>query len=159
MPRVPTPIALGDLLFIWNEKGKITCFRARDGSTVWQESVGGRFYGSPVCVAGRLYAISRKGELVVVSASEKYELLARNPLGEQSDATPAVSGGVMYLRTKSHLISIGRGLALQRKISPQRTRRTQRTAGGRGTAELRRASATARAKGVRRTRRSPRPLR
>ncbi len=109
LPYVPTPIAVGDLLFIWNEKGKITCFRARDGSTVWQESVGGRFYGSPVCVAGRLYAISRKGELVVVSASEKYELLARNPLGEPSDATPAVSGGVMYLRTKSHLISLGRG--------------------------------------------------
>lgn len=107
LPYVPTPIAVGDLMFVWNEKGRVTCVRAEDGKVIWQESVGGRYYGSPVCVGGRLYAISMKGEVVVISASEKYKLLARNPLGEASYATPAVSGGVMYLRTKSQLISLG----------------------------------------------------
>lgn len=107
LPYVPTPVAVGGLLFLWSERGKVTCLRAESGRVVWREDVGGRFYGSPVCVGGRLYAISTKGEVVVISASEKYELLGRSPLGEPSFATPAVSGGVMYLRTRSHLISLG----------------------------------------------------
>jgi outer membrane protein assembly factor BamB len=106
-PYVPTPVAKGDLVFLWGDSGTVTCIRAATGEEVWREKVGGQFYGSPVCVNGRLYCISTKGEVVVLAAADKYELLARNPLGEPSQATPAVSGGRMYLRTYSHLISIG----------------------------------------------------
>jgi outer membrane protein assembly factor BamB len=74
---------------------------------MWRERVGGSFYGSPVCVNDRLYCIARNGDVVVVAASDEFELLARVPLGEPSHATPAVSGGVMYLRTESHLFSLG----------------------------------------------------
>ena len=66
-----------------------------------------KFYGSPVCVNGRLYCISRSGEVFVVAAADKFELLARVPLGEPSYATPAVADGVMYLRTHSRLFSLG----------------------------------------------------
>ena len=64
--------------------------------------------GSPVHVGGRIYCISREGAVFVLAAAGTYELLARNPLGELSFATPAVAGGRMYLRTFHHLISIGR---------------------------------------------------
>jgi outer membrane protein assembly factor BamB len=43
----------------------------------------------------------------VLSATDQYELVARNPLGEDSRSTPSVAGGRMYLRTYSHLISLG----------------------------------------------------
>jgi len=65
------------------------------------------FYGSPVWADGRLYCISRKGVVHVIAAGEKPEVLAANPLGEASHATPAIAGGVLYLRTFSHLIAIG----------------------------------------------------
>jgi hypothetical protein len=55
----------------------------------------------------RIYNISAKGEMVVLAAADKYELLARNNLGEKCYATPAVAGGRMYLRTWSHLMSLG----------------------------------------------------
>ena len=106
-PYAPTAVAKGDLVFLWGESSTVICIRAATGQEVWREKVGGQFYGSPVCVNGRLYCISTKGEVVVLAAADKYELLARNPLGEPSQATPAVSGGRMYLRTYSHLISVG----------------------------------------------------
>jgi hypothetical protein len=54
-----------------------------------------------------LYCISKIGEVVVVSASDKFEVLARVPLGEPSFAAPAVADGVMYLRSRSRLFSLG----------------------------------------------------
>ena len=105
---VPSPIAVGKLLFLWKEDGLVTCLRAATNEQLWSERVQGPFYGSPVSVNGRLYSMTRKGELVVLSAGEKFEQLARIPLGEGSHATPSVSGGRMYLRTFTHLISVGR---------------------------------------------------
>jgi outer membrane protein assembly factor BamB len=65
------------------------------------------FYASPVCVNDRLYCISKKGVVFVLAASEAFEMLARNSLGEMTYATPAIADGRMYLRTYAHLISIG----------------------------------------------------
>jgi outer membrane protein assembly factor BamB len=105
---VPTPIAVGDLLFLWKENGLVTCLRAADKTELWSERVEGPFYGSPVCVNGRLYNMTRRGDLVVIAAGDKFENIARIPLGEGSHATPAVAGGRMYLRTFTHLISVGK---------------------------------------------------
>jgi outer membrane protein assembly factor BamB len=106
-PQVPTPVAKDDLVFLWNDGGSVACLRAATGEEVWRQRVGSDFLGSPVRVGGRIYCISRPGDVFVIAAGDKFELLGRNPLGEQSHATPAVAGGVLYLRTFSHLISIG----------------------------------------------------
>lgn len=107
VPLVPTPVVKGGRLFLWGDDGIVGCVEAASGKVVWRERVGARFYGSPVWVDGRLYCISKKGEVVVLAASDKFALLARVPLGEPSFATPAVAGGVMYLRTRSRLFSLG----------------------------------------------------
>ena len=106
-PYVPTMLARGDLMFLWYDKGIVTCIDAPTGAIHWRERVGGNFFGSPVLVDDKVYCISADGEVVVLKADKQFELLARNPLGEPSRATPAISGGRMYLRTYSHLISIG----------------------------------------------------
>jgi outer membrane protein assembly factor BamB len=107
MPYVPTPIARGDRLFLWSDGGVVSCVRASSGEVIWQARAGGSYSGSPVCVEDRLYCISDEGDVVVVAAADEFRLLAKNPLGEPSRSTPAVAGGRMYLRTYSHLISIG----------------------------------------------------
>ncbi|MHC4085207.1 MAG: outer membrane protein assembly factor BamB family protein [Planctomycetota bacterium] len=107
VPLVPTPLTKGDLLFLWADNGHITCVHAATGKLIWSERVESSFYGSPVCVNDRLYCISKQGDVFVLNASDEFQLLARVPLGEPSYATPAVSNGVMYLRTYSHLISVG----------------------------------------------------
>jgi outer membrane protein assembly factor BamB len=106
-PYVPTPVALGDLIFLWSDNGIVTCLRAATGESVWQKRVGGNYHGSPVCVGGRLYCLREDGEVTVVAASDHYELLGRNQLGEETRSTPAVAGGRMYLRSCSHLVSVG----------------------------------------------------
>jgi len=106
-PYVPTSLAKDDLLFTFHDRGDVSCLRVETGQVLWSEKPGGRFYGSPVWVNGLLYCINRQGNLLVLKASSTYELLAINPLGEKSQATPAVAGEKMYLRTYSHLISIG----------------------------------------------------
>jgi outer membrane protein assembly factor BamB len=107
VPYVPTPLAYRGRLFTWSDGGVITCHDAATGRPVWLGRVKGGFFGSPICAGGRLYCISKRGEVVVVSATaDAFELLGRSELGEGSDATPAVANGRMYLRTLSHLMCL-----------------------------------------------------
>ena len=106
-PYVPTSVCLGDLLFLWGDDGLVSCVRAATGEVKWQQRVGKHFYSSPVCVDGRLFCVSTTGEVVVLRAADRFELLATNPLGEPTHSTPAVAGGRMFIHTTKHLISIG----------------------------------------------------
>jgi outer membrane protein assembly factor BamB len=106
-PYVPTSLAKDGLLFTFHDRGQVSCLRSATGAQIWREKPAGRFFGSPVWVGGKLYCITMDGEVVVIRAGDEYELLAVNPLGEKSHATPAVAGGRMYLRTYSHLFCIG----------------------------------------------------
>ncbi len=106
-PLCTTPLVKGNLLFLWSDAGTVTCADARTGKVFWRERVPGSYYASPVCAGDYLYGVSRDGEVVVLAAAARYELVARNPLGEGSHSTPAIAGGVLYLRTFSHLIAVG----------------------------------------------------
>jgi len=107
MPYVPTSLAKDVLLFTFHDRGDVSCLRSDTGELLWREKPAGRYYGSPVWVDGKLYCITTAGEVVVIKAAPTFELLAVNPLGENSHATPAVADGRMYLRTYSHVISVG----------------------------------------------------
>jgi outer membrane protein assembly factor BamB len=85
----------------------VSCVVASTGEVKWQERVGGNFFSSPVWVDGRLFCVSRAGEVAVISASDKFEVLARNQLNELTHSTPAIAGGRMYIHTSEHLISVG----------------------------------------------------
>lgn len=106
-PYVPTALAVGELIFFWSDGGMVSCMHAASGILNWQERAGGNFFGSPVCVDGRIFCVSTAGEVVVIEASDKFKVLARNALDEPTHATPAIAGGRMYLRTLGHLISVG----------------------------------------------------
>lgn len=103
----PTAIHVGDLLFLWNDQGVVSCVRSQSGETVWQKRVGGNYAGSPVCVGKALYALSQDGEAVVLSASETYAELGRMKLPSGSSATPAVGAGLLWLRVENKLLAVG----------------------------------------------------
>ena len=107
VPLVPSFVVKDGLLYLWSDSGIVTCVDAETGTEHWRERVGGEFYSSPIWIDGRLYCISKHGQVVVLSAKQKFEVLARMELGEKTFATPAVDNGVMYLRTQSRLYSIG----------------------------------------------------
>lgn len=107
VPHIPTMVVYNERLYAWNDQGIVTCYVARSGERVWQKRVGGRFFGSPVCVGRRLYAIASGGEVVVLATGDEFNELGRTLLGEPCQSTPAVSAGRMFIRTDSHLLSIG----------------------------------------------------
>jgi len=107
MPYVPTCIAKDGLLFMFDDLGYVTCLRSATGERLWRERPAKRFFGSPVWADGKLYCITIMGDVVVAKAAENYELLAVNALGEKCHSTPAIAGGRMYVRTFSHLYSVG----------------------------------------------------
>ena len=108
-PLCVTPLVVDDLLFIWSDQGVVTCVNVATGKVHWRKRIGNTYYASPICAGAYIYNVSVDGECVVLAASRDYRLVARNPLGEPSHATAAVSGGVMYLRTFTQLLSIGGG--------------------------------------------------
>lgn len=108
-PYVPTGIALGDRVWLWSDAGIVTCLDAPTGDIRYQERVGGNFFGSPIWVDGRLFCVSTSGEIVVVEASDKFNVLHRYALNELCHTTPAVAGGRMFIRTEKHLWSLGGG--------------------------------------------------
>jgi outer membrane protein assembly factor BamB len=105
---VPTSVARGNLLFVWGDSGIVSCLDVSSGSLLWQKRVGGNFSGSPVRSGDKVYCISAEGDVVVLAAKAEYELLGRMPLGEICRSTPAIAGGRLYLRTQSHLYSLGK---------------------------------------------------
>jgi outer membrane protein assembly factor BamB len=107
VPYVPTPVAAKGLLFLWSDGGIVQCVRPATGEVVWSERVGGEYFASPVCVDGRVYNVSKAGEVVVLAASDTFEVLARNAAGEGSYATPAVVGSRLLVRTFTRLLAVG----------------------------------------------------
>jgi outer membrane protein assembly factor BamB len=107
LPMVSTPLVKDGRLFLLSDDGIVSCLRAASGDLIWRERVPGTYYSSPVWVDHRLYCIAKNGDVVVLAAGDKFEVLARVPLGEPSYATAAVADGTMYLRTRAHLFSLG----------------------------------------------------
>lgn len=107
-PYVPSLVSKGDLVFSVNSKGIVSCFEAATGKTLWRERIGGNFYGSPIILNDRLYAIDTAGKVIVVAAAKEFANLGSFELGEASHSTPAAADGKLYLRTETHLTAIGK---------------------------------------------------
>jgi outer membrane protein assembly factor BamB len=109
-PYMPTPIVYGDHLYVCSNSGILTCYDAKTGKQRYKERLGdeGSYTASPVAADGRIYFASEEGEVRVVAAGPKFEQLALNPLGEPCMATPAISDGMIFIRTQHHLFGIGR---------------------------------------------------
>lgn len=106
---MPTPILYGEYLFTCENHGVLTAWNAKTGERVWQQRIadkGGSFSASPVIANGHLYLASEDGEVHVVKAGAKYELLASNPIGEVMMATPAISDGMIFIRGQHHLFAV-----------------------------------------------------
>lgn len=104
---VPTPLAVGSLLFLLHNQGYMSCLNVHTGERHWKARVPGQYYASPVYGDGKVYALNREGQLVVLAAEKDFRILAENTLPEGGHATPAIAGGCLYVRTYRHLVRVG----------------------------------------------------
>ena len=106
IPKNASPVVVGDLLFMVNDDGAISCLEVATGNQLWKEMVGGPYTASPIYADGRLYFFDQKGVVTVIKPGRTYEVLASNTLETGGMASPAVSGKALFLRTKTHLYRI-----------------------------------------------------
>ncbi len=105
-PLNPSPLLVGDELYLVNDKGIATCLDAVSGEQHWQERIGGNFSASPTFANGRIYLLDEAGTMTVIVAGKQYEKLATNQLEGRTLATPAIVDNTIYLRTSTHLYCI-----------------------------------------------------
>jgi outer membrane protein assembly factor BamB len=112
MPYVPCLLSRGNHIY-WvsdnRSSGYAGCTDAHTGAMLWYERLGAPFTASPILIEDKVYAVNEAGDVFVFAAEAKYRLLAKNSVGEQVFATPAVADGRLYIRGKSHLFCIGKG--------------------------------------------------
>lgn len=106
---IPTPIVYRGLLYTLNNNGILTAYDAQTGERVYRARVGsgGSFSASPVAADGRLYFATEDGEVFVAKAGREYVELAKQEMKEVIMATPAISNGLIVLRTMKHVYGIG----------------------------------------------------
>jgi outer membrane protein assembly factor BamB len=107
-PLTPSPLIVGDELYMVSDNGIATCTDLRSGKVHWSERLEGNYSASPVWVEGRVYFQNEEGVGYVVRASPSYELLAENDLQDRSLASYAVGDGALFIRTDKHLWKIAR---------------------------------------------------
>ena len=107
-PHTPSPIHVGSALYVIDDGGVATCLDAASGQVHWRRRIGGNHSASPIHAEGRIYFQSEEGRTTVIAASTEYQLLAVNELDGATLASPAVSDGAIYLRSRSHLYRIAR---------------------------------------------------
>ena len=108
-PYTPTPIVYENHLYVCNDNGVLTVYNALTGAQIYQQRIGttnSTFSASPIASAGRLYFSSEDGEVFVVRAGPKYELLSVNRMGEPLMATPAASDGIIVIRGQRHVFAV-----------------------------------------------------
>lgn len=109
--RIGSGVIVGEHLYMANAgPGTVQCFDLKTGKEVWgKETIGTAHWGSPVLADGNLYATDQTGDTYVFAAKPKFELIARNRLGEHTDASLAISDGDIFVRTHQHLWCIAAG--------------------------------------------------
>ncbi len=110
-PYMPTPLILDGRVYVLNNNGIFDCYDLATGNEVYRQRIehaGGGFSGSPVAANGRIYLSNEDGEMIVVRAGPRFEIVSRNEIGERLMATPAITGNMLVIRGEKNLIAIGR---------------------------------------------------
>ena len=105
-PFTPSPIAVGDELYVISDLGVLSCVDARTGKLHWQERVGGNHSASPIFADGRIYFLSEEGVATVIAPGKTFQKLAVNELDGATLASMAVANGSIFIRSLTHLYRI-----------------------------------------------------
>lgn len=106
IPRTPSPLLVGNELYIVTDNGIATCIDAKTGEELWRARVGGNHSASPVFADGKIYFLSEEGESAVIAPGRKLNHLATNQLDGPTLASIAVSHSSLFIRSATHLYRI-----------------------------------------------------
>ena len=103
---VPSPVSIGPYFLVVADNGVASCFVAKTGERLWMERLPGRHSASLISANGLAYFLSDRGVMTVVKPGRIFVVVAQNKLGEETNASPAVYDGQLFLRGDKHLFCI-----------------------------------------------------
>jgi outer membrane protein assembly factor BamB len=106
---VPSPIAVGDYLYLLSDVGIMTCFDAVTGERKYEGGrvpVPSQFFASPVAFDNKILLTSEDGDSFIIEAGPVHKVLQTNSVGEPVYASPAIANGTIYIRGDKHLFAI-----------------------------------------------------
>jgi outer membrane protein assembly factor BamB len=105
-PLSPSPVAVGEELYVVSDHGVATCLDAKTGKVHWQERLDGNYSASPIHSGGMIYFQNESGVTTVVKAETAFSKLARNEVKGRTLASLAAVEGALFLRTDQNLLRI-----------------------------------------------------
>jgi outer membrane protein assembly factor BamB len=108
---MPTPLIYQGRLYVLANNGTLDAYNLKTGDELYRQrlpTIGSGYSASPVAADGKIYLSNEDGEILVVGAGDKFSHIGTNSMGELLMATPALSEGVMYVRSSQSLFAIGR---------------------------------------------------
>jgi len=106
VPLIPSFVYDDGLLFCVKESGVASCLDATTGQTIWKKRLGGTYGASPVLAQGQLYCLAEDGSTTVIAAAREFRQLAKNVFEGPCNASPAISGGRIFIRSQSSLFCV-----------------------------------------------------
>ena len=110
-PYMPTPLVYNGILYVLANNGVLDAYDVATGADIYRQrlpTIGSGFSASPIAADGKLYLSNEDGDILVIAAGREFKLLATNSIGELLMATPALSDGVMYVKTVAGVVAIGK---------------------------------------------------
>jgi outer membrane protein assembly factor BamB len=106
IPRTPSPLLVGNEIYIVSDNGIATCIDAKTGEELWRARLDGNYSASPIYADGRIYFLSEEGESIVIAPGRQLKHLATNHLDGPTLASMAVSHNSLFIRSATHLYRI-----------------------------------------------------
>ena len=106
-PFTPSPLLVGDELYVVNDIGIVSTLDAKTGEPHWVQRIGGNHSASPIFADGRIYFLSEEGLATVIAPGREFRVLARNQLDGSTFASMAVSVKSIFIRSDTHLYRLG----------------------------------------------------
>lgn len=110
LPYIPAPLLYQNVFYMVKDAGIITSLDAATGQPLKEgrsPDALGEYHASPVAADGKIFLANVEGKITVLKAAGQWEVLGVNDIGEEIHATPALSGGRIYVRTRSSVYCFG----------------------------------------------------
>jgi len=110
LPYIPAPLLYRDVYYMVKTGGIVTSVDPATGRILKQgrsPNAIGEYFASPIAADGKVFLASEDGRITVLQSGAEWEVLGVNDLAEEIHATPALSEGRLYVRTRSAMYSFG----------------------------------------------------
>ena len=103
IPARPSPLLVGDEVYVIADGGIASCFDARTGTLHWTERIDGNYSSSPLFADGHIFIASQEGVVTVLNPGKTFDLVAKNTLEGSIMASPVAFDGSLIIRSDAAL--------------------------------------------------------